>query len=125
VRECAAAGRPVRLHGGSQTRDPLFVADAIEAFVAAAERPEALGHSIPIGGGQEISVIDLSRLVLDLLGSTMPLETSSLLVRPTEIWRSRVDNADAARLLGWQPRVTLREGLARTLGNSTVGGFAS
>lgn len=125
VRECAAAERPVRLQGGSQTRDPLFVADAIDAFVAAAERPEALGHSIPIGGGEEISVTDLSRLVLDLLGSTVPLEPSSLPLRPTEIWRSRVDNADAARLLGWQPRVPLREGLARTLGDASVSGSGS
>ena len=125
VRECASAGRAVRLFGGSQTRDPLFVADAIDAFVAAAARPQAFGHCIPIGGGCELSVVELSRLALDVLGSTVPLEPSSSEVRPTEIWRSRVDNADAERLLGWRPRVPLREGLALTFGRAAASGSAA
>jgi nucleoside-diphosphate-sugar epimerase len=114
VRSCATAGRPVRLLGGQQTRDPLFVGDAVEAFVRAALTPAARGHAIPIGGGREIGVIHLARLVTQLLGCAPTFEPPAA-PRATEIWRCVADNRDADRLLGWRPATTLEAGLAQTL----------
>lgn len=113
VRSCAAAGRPVRLLGGEQTRDPLFVADAVDAFVLAATAPAARGHAIPIGGGQEISVVDLANRVTRALGCAGTFEPPAP-PRTTEIWRCVADNRDADRLLGWRPSTSLDAGLART-----------
>jgi UDP-glucose 4-epimerase len=115
IHECHAANRPVRLQGGTQTRDPLHIDDAVSAFVAAGCRPAARGHSIPIGGGLEISVADLSRRVLAELGSSEVPLVDGAAPRPTEIWRSCSGNREAVALLGWQPRVSLAEGLRRTL----------
>src|SRR5262249_37612374 len=71
VGECVTKAEPVRLMGGSQTRDPLYIQDAVEAFVAAAESSKAWGHAIPIGGGQEMTVASLCQSVLDVLGTPM------------------------------------------------------
>jgi nucleoside-diphosphate-sugar epimerase len=120
IQECIAAQRPVRLQGGTQTRDPLFIDDAVDAFVAAACRPEARGHSIPIGGGREISVADLSARVIAALGSTEEPLVDGMAPRATEIWRSVSGNHEAFALLGWRPRVSLAEGLRRTLASPGV-----
>ncbi len=116
VRECVTAGRPVRLMGGEQTRDPLYIDDAVDAFVAAACAPAAWGQAIPIGGGQELTVRALCETAIAAFGASVPVVTGAEPPRMTEIWRSSSDNVDAYRLLGWQPRVSLAEGLARTLG---------
>lgn len=115
VHDCVNAGRPVRLMGGEQTRDPLYIDDAVAAFVAAATSPAAHGHAIPIGGGQELTVAALCEAAVKALGASMPVVRGAEPPRSTEIWRSCSDNADAFRLLGWQPRVALAEGLARTI----------
>ena len=121
VRECIAAGRVIRLMGGAQTRDPLYIDDAVDALVAAALSPRAWGHAIPIGGGQELQVSSLCEAVVGALGARVTVASDAQEPRPTEIWRSSSDNADAYRLLGWQPRVTLSEGLQRTIAWWTCG----
>ena len=115
VRDCVSAGRPIHLMGGTQTRDPLYVDDAVEAFVLAAAKPRAWGQAIPIGGGQELTVVSLCEAVMTALGVKVAILAGAEEARLTEIWRSTADNIDACRLLDWTPRVTLSEGLARTV----------
>ncbi len=115
VRECAIAGRPIRLQGGSQTRDPLYIDDAVDAFVSAAVTPEAWGHSIPVGGGHELTVSSLCAAVLTAINASVPIVPDAEKERSTEIWRSYCDNTEAERLLAWRPRTSLPEGLTRTV----------
>jgi len=105
----------IPLLGGSQTRDPLFIDDAIEAVLAAMRRGRRLsGRSIAISGGEEISVADLARRVIEAAGSSARIVTSEGAARSTEIWRSVCHNHEALRLLDWRPRVSLAQGLDRT-----------
>jgi nucleoside-diphosphate-sugar epimerase len=120
VQKCVKEGIPVCLQGGAQTRDPLYIDDAVEAFLAAATRPAAFGHSIPIGAGNEISVTDLCRAVLMAMEQQVPIVEGTEEPRLTEIWRSVSDNRDALRLLNWAPRTRLAEGLAKTVGRQTA-----
>lgn len=113
VRTCARDGRPVHLLGGQQTRAPLFIADAVDAFVRAAIASSAKGQVIPIGGAVEITVLDLARAIIDALGVDVRVESTST-VRATEIYRCVVDNSDAESILGWKPRTALRDGLLKT-----------
>jgi UDP-glucose 4-epimerase len=115
VRDCARRGVPVRLMGGSQTRDMLYVDDLVRAFAAAAAEPAAWGHAIPVGGGVERTVVEICREVVNALGASIEVIADAQEPRLTEIWRSYSDNAEAAELLGWSPEVGLREGLSRTL----------
>jgi nucleoside-diphosphate-sugar epimerase len=125
VHDCVTNRRPVRLMGGTQTRDPLYIDDAVSAFVAAATERAAWGHAIPIGGGQELTVTSLCEAVIATLGASVPVVAGAEQPRLTEIWRSSSDNVDAARLLHWEPRVTLSEGLVRTVSNWVRGGIAA
>jgi nucleoside-diphosphate-sugar epimerase len=106
----------IPLDGGVQTRDPLFVADALDAFVAAAERAHLLdGRVINLGGGHELTVEALVGLVVELSGRRSRVVSYPERARPTEIWRSFCDNAEAEQLLGWRPRTPLRSGLVQTI----------
>lgn len=115
VRDCVRRDAPVRLLGGSQTRDLLYVDDAVRAFLAAATQPAAWGCVVPAGGGRELSVAELCREIVSLMGSRIEIVAGAREPRVTEIWRSYCDNKEARELLGWSPEVSLREGLARTL----------
>ena len=105
---------PVALQGGWQTRDPLYVDDAVEAFLRAAIAPAARNRAIPIAGGEEMTIADISRRIAATLGEEIQIVSEADAVRPTEIFRSCCDNRDAERLLmGWQPRISLEQGVAR------------
>lgn len=115
--DAASSGAPaIRLQGGSQTRDPLFIEDAIDAFLAAAVGAAALDRCvINIGGGEEVCVRDLVERIAAIVGSDLHVECEPAKTRPNEIWRSACDNAEAAAMLGWQPMHSLRAGLKRTV----------
>jgi UDP-glucose 4-epimerase len=101
----AAEGRPVTVYGdGTQTRDYIYVADVVAAFLAAAE----IGASgaINIGTGVETSVLDL----VEAIGATAEHAPA----RTGEVARSCLDVRRAAELLDWRAEVALDEGLRRT-----------
>ena len=107
--------RIIRLMGGLQTRDPLYIDDAVEAFVAAARRADRLrGRALVIGGREELSVKELATLVLQACHSNAEIVCDPADVRHTEIWRGACDLVESDSLLGWKPRVSLREGIERT-----------
>jgi nucleoside-diphosphate-sugar epimerase len=118
VRDCVRREAPVRLLGGGQTRDLIFVDDLVQAFIAAATRPDARGRAVPVGGGREVSVAQICRLIVRLMGGGIEVIANAQPPRPTEIWRSYCDNQEAGEILGWSPSTGLEEGLSRTLRES-------
>lgn len=117
VVDCVMKGKDaINLDGGRQTRDPLYIDDAVEAWTAVVRRHRALsGRVINIGGGMEIAVADIARTILELMGADIPIVEAPEQARPTEMWRSYCDNAEAEQALAWRPKVDLREGLRRTI----------
>jgi UDP-glucose 4-epimerase len=106
------AGRRPTIYGdGTQTRDYLFVDDAVDAFVRAAERGGGL--LMNIGTGVETSVRELYASMASLVGAHD--EPGVAAARPGELARSSLDPGRAAIQLGWKPWTTLDEGLAITL----------
>jgi len=89
----------------------------VAGFLAAAEAEGAIGETINLGVGAEISIGDLAQLIARLLGRGISIQCEDIRLRPSgsEVERLLSDNAKARRLLGWQPRVTLEEGLQRTI----------
>jgi len=111
----------IRLDGGEQTRDPLFIDDAVEAFLMAARLGTALhGRVVNLGGGREISVRELAVVIAELMGARAAIVSCPDQARPTELWRSTCDNAEATALLGWTPKTPLRQGLERTIAYVTA-----
>jgi nucleoside-diphosphate-sugar epimerase len=115
VERSVRSGEPIRIQGGKQTRDLLYVKDAATCFANMMNAENAWGQSIPIGGGREITVSDLCREVLKVLESEADIAENALAPRSTEIWRSYCDNLQIRDLTGWSPSVNLREGLCWTL----------
>lgn len=103
----------IPVQGGEQTRDPLYIDDAIAAYLRVGLSERAAGHAIPIGGGHEMTVREICHKVLAAYGSSAELHFDDTSLRLTEIFRSRCDNSGASQLLGWRPQVTFEEGLAR------------
>lgn len=116
VSQCLA-GDVVRLGHLEPTRDLTYVSDTVEAFLAAAERPEAVGQTINVGSGVEISIGDLARRLMGLIGRHVIIERAEARERPaaSEVERLVADNTLATTLLGWQPKVSLDEGLQHTI----------
>jgi UDP-glucose 4-epimerase len=109
-------GRNIEVWGGDQLRDFNYVDDAVDAFLRAALSEEANGRVFNLAGEAMISLKDLAALLIEVGGQ------GNAQVHPFPETRRRIDigdyyaDASAIRsLLGWEPRVPLREGLARTL----------
>lgn len=106
----------VRLGNVHPTRDFTFVADTVSAFVAAAEASSAIGRVVNVGSGAEISIGDLVEAAARVLGKEAVIVTDETRMRPpqSEVDRLWADATLARELLGWQPTVSLTEGLAET-----------
>ena len=113
----ALTGSTLRLGSLHPRRDLTFVEDTTAAFVAAAISEAAIGRTVNIGTDHDVSVGDLVEMVSDVLGRELTVETDPARLRPpnSEVERLRASPALAGELLGWAPRVELREGLARTI----------
>jgi UDP-glucose 4-epimerase len=96
---------------GEQTRDYVYVGDAVRANIAALER--GVGCSINIATGIETNVNTIFRTLRDLSGSSQ--EEIHGPPMPGEQRRSCLENLLALEELGWYPEISLEEGLARTL----------
>jgi len=113
----ALAGNAVRLGSLLPTRDLNFVGNTVDGFVAAAEADAAIGRTINLGSGREISIGDLAALIGRLMGRELRIEKDSQRLRPekSEVERLLADNALAHQLLGWQAKVSLEDGLRSTI----------
>jgi UDP-glucuronate 4-epimerase len=124
-RFCTAAldGAPITLFGdGAQTRDFTYVDDVVRATRAAADQTAAAGRIFNIGGGSRASLTEAIEILGDLAGR--PLEVRRQSAQPGDV-RDTGAAIDAAReLLGYSPRVELRDGLRAqwewTLGQRSV-----
>ena len=109
----ALEGRPVPVYGdGSNRREWLFVRDFAAAVLSVLEDGEP-GHVYNIGGGSELSNLELARRICDIAGAP---EASIELVpdRPGHDFRYSLDWSKLAAL-GWEPQVAFDEGLSQTV----------
>jgi dTDP-glucose 4,6-dehydratase len=113
----ALVGETVRLGAVTPTRDLTLVQDTADGFIAAAEADAAVGRTINLGVGAEISIGDLARRIESLMDREMTIEHDAQRDRPpnSEVERLLSDNTLARELLGWTPRHTLDEGLELTI----------
>ena len=105
-------GEEVFIFGdGGQVRDFVYVEDVAQANLMALERGN--GHAFNIGCGAGTSVNEIFGQLRDLTGYQKKAIYSER--RPGDIYKIYLDPSKARRELGWEPRVTLEEGLRRTV----------
>jgi UDP-glucose 4-epimerase len=119
IRQCET-GEPITVHGdGQQSRCFTYVDDTVRGTYLTGITPDAEGHTINIGNDRETTILELAEMIRDALGSSSdvrPTSYESYYGPGFEDTRRRVpDISRAKELLGWEPTVTLEDGLARTL----------
>ena len=110
-------GEDVKLGNITPTRDLNYVSDTVEGFIKAAEADAAIGETVNLGTGREISIGDLALLIAEKTGRNINITTDAQRVRPegSEVDRLLADSSKARRLTGWEPSVTLEQGLDHTI----------
>ncbi len=113
----ALNGDKLRLGSLHPTRDLTYVEDTASGLIEVAKSPHSIGGVINIGCGKEISIGELAQMILSIIGKEAEIRTEDRRVRPekSEVERLMCNNSKAMKLLGWQPQISLREGLARTI----------
>jgi UDP-glucose 4-epimerase len=102
------------VHGsGGQTRDYVYVDDVVQAMITAGIAPDIDGEIINVGSGIETSILDLVSVVSELAGFEPEVIYNPR--RGSGPTRMCASLQKAERLLGYQPRISLREGLQRTM----------
>jgi dTDP-glucose 4,6-dehydratase len=133
----AIQGKPLTVFGGgTQTRSFCYVDDMVRGIAAllmaesgksVAERtdragflsqrsepqPESIHDPVNVGNPQELTVLEIARLVLKLTGSSSPIQHHPLPVDDPRVRRPDIRRAKA--LLGWEPKVELEDGLRKTI----------
>ena len=106
------AGRPMVVFGnGTQTRDFTYVSDAARGILMAGLADRVVGQTINLGSGREVAINELAREAAVVVGRP----DAAVLhhdPRPGDVLRLCADTTKARELLGFEPRITLREGLA-------------
>ena len=98
-------------------RDLTYVSDTVLGFLKVAEAEASAGQVINVGNGAGITVGDLAKKILALLGMDIPLTSSDDRVRPeaSEVFTLICANDKAARTIDWRPQVSLDEGLMKVI----------
>jgi UDP-glucose 4-epimerase len=113
--ETVLAGDDLVIHGdGSQVRAWCYVDDMVDALLLVLERPEAAGEVFNIGNERSVlTILELAEQIRQLMGADVEITFRPLHYTDVEM---RIPNIDKARkLLGWEPKVDLEEGLSRTI----------
>jgi len=109
----AMDGQPITLYGdGNQTRSFCFVSDLVEALVRLMNLPEDPGPT-NLGNPREITIADLARMIIGLVGSRSELVHEPL--PKDDPVRRRPDISKARKLLDWEPHVAVEDGLRATI----------
>ena len=96
---------------GEQTRDFTFVSDAVAANLAAATVPEAIGQVINIGGGSRAVLSEVLNMMEEIVGK--PIKRNHIEKAIGDARHTGADISKAKKILGWEPKVSLSDGLTQ------------
>jgi NAD dependent epimerase/dehydratase len=99
------------------TRDYTYIDDMVEAFIKIAESSSSVGDVINIGSNFEISIGDIAKKVISIIGRDKEILVDQKRIRPqkSEVERLWCDNTKAKQLLEWKPKISFDEGLKMTV----------
>ena len=107
----------VRLGSLTPSRDFTFVTDTAAGFIKAASVDASIGQEINLGVGASITIGELARKIFEALGKTPKIISDEQRIRPekSEVLKLHAANQKAQDIINWQPEVSLKEGLRRTI----------
>ncbi len=112
--QLALQNKPLTIYGdGTQSRDFTYVSDTVEGFLLMGSRREVVGKAVNFGNGKDYTINVISRLIKELSGSSS--EIVHIKERAAEVNRLICDYGLAKKTFGWEPKVSLEEGLRRNI----------
>ena len=126
ITQIASGNRKIKLGALHPTRDFNFVMDTVRGFISIAETAQTNGEVINIGSNFEVSMGDTVKMIAEIMGVNIEIETDEVRLRPekSEVDRLWADNSKAKRLTGWEPSYGGIDGLKRGLAE-TIDWFAN
>lgn len=118
----ALKNEPITVFGdGRQTRSFCYISDLVDGLVRMMLKPSLAGEVINLGNPEEHSILEFARVIKKLIGSK-----SKIIFKPLpedDPMQRQPDVSKAKKLLGWQPKVSVEEGLEKTIAyfNESVG----
>jgi nucleoside-diphosphate-sugar epimerase len=122
----ALYGDEVKLGDLTPTRNYTYVEDVVTALMRMAEEDAVVGEVVHFGSPEVVSMADLARRILGIVGRDVPVVRDESRLRPekSEIHHVAADCAKARDLLGWEPKISLDDGLRQTVAWVASGGYA-
>jgi UDP-glucose 4-epimerase len=102
---------PVVFGDGHQTRDFTHVSDSVRGIIAVCECEDLIGKTINIAAGREVSINNIAQLILKVLERDGEIEPLHIAPRPADVRRHYADISMAHRLLDFQPKIEIEEGI--------------
>lgn len=98
-------------------RDLTYVSDTVEGFLRAGSSQGVIGETINLGANGEVSIGDLAETIIRLVGRPVEIVMDQERFRPerSEVMRLWSDNRKAKQIMGWEPQVSLEDGLRQTI----------
>ena len=117
ISQIAAGERSIKVGDLTPTRDFNFVTDTAAGFIEIARSPLTIGQEVNIATGTEISMQDTLSLIASLMNADIEWVRDPARIRPagSEVFRLCGDNSKITELTDWRPRVSIEEGLSRTI----------
>jgi UDP-glucuronate decarboxylase len=110
----ALKGEDITVYGdGSQTRSFCYVTDIVEGLMRLMMTPDEFTGPVNLGNPDEISILELAEKIIELTGSKIAIRFKPL--PPDDPRQRRPDISLARNVLGWEPKVSLDEGLKKTI----------
>ena len=109
--------KEIKIGSLSPRRDLNYVSDTVNGFIKIAESEKSIGQVINIGTGKDISIGELTQTILSIMSKDIKVISTEKRKRPekSEVMQLLCDNQKAKKLIGWQPQVSLKEGLSKTI----------
>ena len=111
-----SGSREIRLGALHPRRDMTFVTDTVDGFIKAVKSDRAIGKTVQLGTGRDISIGELARLAMDVIGLEAEIICENERLRPpqSEVERLLSKPDFAEELIGWLPQVSLEDGIRQT-----------
>lgn len=113
----ALTQKEISLGSLDPVRDLTYVKDTVRGFIKVAESEKTIGQVTNVGFGQGITIGELAKTILSVMGSDKQIVLDSKRVRPSksEVFKLICDNAKAQKTIGWQPEYSLEAGLKEVI----------
>ncbi|MHA1531362.1 MAG: NAD-dependent epimerase/dehydratase family protein [Candidatus Heimdallarchaeota archaeon] len=107
--------KKVNLTLGEQKREFNFVENLIDAILLSLLTPESIGKTLNIGNGESITIKKIASVIGTKMDKMSLLNLGAIPYRKNEIWDMYCDNTQAKKILDWEPRISVENGLELTI----------